>query len=333
MKSLALPSVLMLTCLVSIAKAQAPADTAPKPALTEAQVSTVLNQLKELESQILQMRGSNLASVMAKLRAGMASDQAAMSLYLECDKIVNSERKEVDKAEARKRQDAIERNMERNNKGGGAGNEEGDFGFAIRLGLQYILLTIEAHEAKDEDFKKMGPKLQEYIQAVVAAAPKLKGRAQGHLGNALTDRNPIVEAFNLNRFLNREKWSPRPADIGSMYTLTLIPLALENDELESLPTLWDARINAEGVFRKESMFAPEFELWTQNELPALRWQRATYLYEKGPSPINAMADMLKLIKENPGHADAPKWVQELRQMVNSSSPEQKSANIEPASGT
>ncbi len=330
MKSLLHTTVLLATCLVTTTWAQAPATPGmPQPgtALTEAQVNSVMTQLKELENQILQMRGNTLGTILAKLRAGMASDQAAMSLFLECSNVVNHERKEVDKSEARERQ----ARMESRSKGRDA-DEEGDVGFAVRLGIQYLVLTLEAHEAKEEDFKKMVPKLQEYINTVVAAAPKLKGRAYSQLSNALSPNNAIIEAFSLSRYLNRKEWSQRPADIGSMYMLTLLPLAAETNK-ESLPALWDARITAEGIFRKEQMFAPEFELWTQNELPTLRWQRAFYLYEKGPSTINALADMLKLIKENPGHADAPTWVKSLRQLVNQSAPEQKSANIEPSSGS
>jgi hypothetical protein len=104
-----------------------------------------------------------------------------------------------------------------------------------------------------------------------------------------------------------------------MYSATILPLA-ESEAKNSLPDLWDARINAEGAFRKENMTEPEFILWGQNELPALRWQRATYLYQKGPSLINAMADMLKLIKDNPSHPDAPDWVSQLREFINEASP-------------
>ncbi|MES2505072.1 MAG: hypothetical protein V4599_00115 [Verrucomicrobiota bacterium] len=330
MKSLLLTSALLAVGLAPAAHAQAPATPAvPQPGttLTEAQVNSVMTQLKELETQILQMRGSNLSGILAKLREGTASDQAAMSLYLDCDNIVNSERKEVDKSDARKRQE----NMQRNAKGGNS-DENGDVAFATRLGIQYLILTLEAHEAKEDEFKKMVPKLQEYINTVVAAAPKLKGAALNRLNNALNNNSPIVEAFNLNRYLNRKEWSTRAGDVGSMYMQTLLPLAAV-DSKDNLPALWDARINAEGIFRKEQMFAPEFELWTKNELPALRWQRALYLYEKGPSTINALADMLKVIKENPSHPDAPSWVKTMRQMVNQSAPEQKSANLEPSASS
>lgn len=339
MKSPSLLSALFITSLASLSQAQTPAVVAPKPVaevpkLTEAQVSNVLTQLKELENQILQMRGNNLSTVLTKLRAGLASDQAATSLYLECDRLVNSERKEADKAEARRRQEAMERNIDRKGGGGGGGakaDDEGEFALAIRFGLQYLIMTLEAHEAKDEDFKKMVPKLQSYIQELVAAAPKLKGRSANYLNTALTGRNPIIEAFQLERFLEREGWSTRPMDFGSMYSQTILPLA-EEENKESLPALWDARINAEGAFKKENMPEPEFILWTQNQVPALRWARARYLYEKGPSPINAMADMLKLIKENPNHPDAPGWVKELRTMVNEASPTPVSESAEKPAG-
>lgn len=329
MKLLLLPSAILVSSFAYPSHAQESTET--KPALTEAQVSSVLNQLKELETQISQMRGNTLASVMTKLREGMTSDQAAMKLFMECDMIVNSERKESDKADARKRQEQIEKNMERRGKGGG-NNDEGDVDFAIRLGIQYLVLTLEANEAKEEEFKKIVPKLQEYIQTLLAAAPKLKGRANGQLASALTDRNPIVSAFNLTPYINPKNWANRPTDIGGMYMQTIFPIAAK-DDMASLPTLWDARINAEGTFRKEHMFVPEFELWTKTELPGLRWQRAKYLYEKGPSAINAMADMLKLIKENPGHSDAPKWVKELRQLVNQSAPSPASPNLEASAGS
>jgi len=295
---------------------------APKPKLTDQQVSNVLAQLKQLESDILNQRGTNLSSILAKLNAGVASDQAAQKLYADCEILVNSERKEETKAEARARAEQLERNMERKGKGkGGAGgtDDEGDSALGVRFGLRYLIMTLEAHEAKDEDLKKMVPKLQSYLQDLVASAPKLKGRAYNIINRTCAAGSPIVEAFQLDRYLTREMWSNSPTDIGGIYESTILALA-EKDAPDSLQALWDARINAEGVFRKENMTEPEYLLWVQNELPVMRWARATYLYEKGPNAINAMADMLKVIKDHPSHADAPSWVSELRSLVNEVAP-------------
>jgi hypothetical protein len=314
--------LLILSALPLAVRAQTTPPAAPAaevPKLTEAQVNNVLGQLKTLEADILSKRGSNLTAILAKLNDGLASDQAATKLYTDCELLVNSERKEESKAEARARAEQMERNMERKGKGGGSANDEGDTALGIRFGLRYLILTLEAHEAKDEDFKKMVPKLQTYLSEMVASAAKLKGRAYGMINRVCGGNSPVIEAFQLDRYLEREGWSQSPTDIGGMYTTTILPLA-EEESKESLPTLWDARINADGAFRKESMTEPEYILWGQNELPALRWERATYLYDKGPSAITAMADMLALIKGNPAHADAPAWVEELRTLVNQSAP-------------
>jgi hypothetical protein len=321
MKPVLLLPLLACTPILKAQTASPPAS--PEPAkLTEAQVSNVLSQLQDLEKNILAQRNSNLSSILAKLNDAIASDQAAVKFYTDCDVLVNSERKEGTKAEARQRAEQIERAMDRSkSKGGGGGgpsDDEGEMGLALRLGLRYLILTLEAHEAKEEEFKKMAPKLQAYIQDLVAAAPKLKGRAMNNLVRVGSNGSPVVEAFQLDRFLNSQHWSRSPVDFGSMYEQTLFYVA-EEEAKDSLPGLYDSRINSEAAFRKEQMPAPEYSLWLQGEFPALRWQRAIYLYKKGSSPIQAMGDMLKVIKEFPGHADAPKWVAELRTLVNESS--------------
>lgn len=316
---------LLLAFFPIILNAQTPAEAPPavtdeKPKLTDAQVSNVLTQLKTLEADILAKRGSNLSSILSKLNAGISSDQAATKLYTDCEVLVNSERKDESKAEARARAEQVERSMERKGKSGGGGTtDEGDTALGIRFGLRYLIMTLEAHEAKDEDFKKMVPKLQNYINELVAAAPKLKGRAFGMINRVCGNGSPIIEAFQIERYLNRQGWSNSATNIGAMYNTTILPIAAEEDK-DSLPALWDARINAEGAFRKENMTEAEYLLWGQNDLPVIRWERASYLYEKGPSAINAMAEMLKLIKDNPSHADAPAWVKELRSLINESSP-------------
>jgi len=322
---LLIPSLLPFTLQAQVS--EAPVPTAEKPKLTDQQVTSVLGQLKVLEADILAKRGTSLSSIMAKLNDGMASDAAAQKLYTECELVVNSERKQESKAEARARAEQLERRLEGGKGKGAATADEGDPALGIRLGLRYLIMTLEAHEAKEEEFKKMVPKLQTYIQDLVASAPKLKGRALAMINRVCSEGSPVVEAFQLDRYLEREGWSKSPTAIGAMYNETILKIA-ESDSKDSLPTLWDSRIMAEAAFRKENMTVPEHALWLQNELPALRWERSTYLYEKGPSAINAMGDMLKNIKENPGHPDAPKWVQQLRQLVNQSSPTPVSSEAE-----
>jgi hypothetical protein len=309
---------LLLALLSLPAFGQEPA--APQT-LTPEQLTNVLKQITQLEDQIAAMRDGRLAAALQKIRAGVASPRDALNLFMECDKIVNADRKELDKAEARRRQEMMERREKNDN-----AEDDGQFSQAVQLGLKYLALTLEANELKAEDKAAMIPKLQAYIQELVASAPNLRGRSLQYLASAVNDRNPIVDALRLSPFTKPRDWSPQAMDIGGMYKNTLLPTA-EKYKPELLPTLWTERINAESALRKETMPAPEYELWLQDDVPALRWERASYLVEKGPSKINAMADMLALIKEFPGHADAPGWLSELRKSLNEVAPEAPSPNL------
>lgn len=312
-----LPALLLaLACLPALA--QQP--DAPQT-LTPDQLTNVLKQITLLEEQIAAMRDGRLAAAMQKIRAGVASPRDALNLFMECDKIVNAERKELDKAEARRRQEMMERREKNEN-----AEDDGQFSQAVLLGLKYLMLTLEANETKAEDKAAMIPKLQAYIQELVGSAPSLRGRSLQYLAGAVSERNPIVDALRLSPFLKPRDWTSQAMDIGGMYKSTLLPTA-EKYKPELLPTLWTERISAESALRKETMPAPEYELWLQDDVPALRWERARYLVEKGPSKINALADMLALIKEFPGHADAPGWLGELRGALNEVAPAAPSSNL------
>ena len=92
-----------------------PAPQLPPPSipLTPQQIEAITKQLAELEKQVQEMRGSTLTTVMSKLRSATASEAAALSFYLDCEKLVNVERKDLDKTEERQRKEQMERNAER----------------------------------------------------------------------------------------------------------------------------------------------------------------------------------------------------------------------------
>ncbi|MCB1208049.1 MAG: hypothetical protein KDK97_01920 [Verrucomicrobiales bacterium] len=337
MKSRLAPLCLMTLLSTALSAQAQTADPVPEipipsaPVLTPEQVKNITTQLKELEAQIQRMRGDNLAAILQKLRTAAGSNAAAMALYEDCEKLVNIERKDVARDEAKRAEERIERNADRRSADADEVKQNGDMATAIRIQLQYLILTLEAHEANDP--AKMIPKLQAYVQELVGQADKLRGRSLGFLGAGFGGgggggrggqgggavgvgggRNIFVEAFQLQRFLTVEDWTNQPTDFSGMWNRTIFPV-IEKEKKEDLPAQWDLRINSEGAFRKGCMPEPEYLLWVQNELPALRWERAEHLYEHGPSAINAMADMLKVVKENPGHADAPKWLKTLRELV------------------
>lgn len=288
-----------------------PVPQAPLPAisLTPQQVELITKQLADLEKQIQDLRGSTLSTVMQKLRSAVASDAAALNLLLDSEKLVNVDRKDLDKTEERQRKEQMDRNAERRSDKK-TEDQDGDMGTAARLHIQYMILTLEARETKPADRSALIPKLTAYIQDLVANAEKLKGRS-GQLLNREVSGSVVAQAFQIERFLQGGgDWAGRPLDLGGMWERFILPHVKE-EKPDGLAAQLDARISAETALRKGMMPEPEFMIWGQQELPGLKWQRANYLLRNGPTPLNALKDMLDHIKANPGHPDAPRWVAEM----------------------
>lgn len=295
--------------------------------LSPEQIDMLTKQLAELEGQISKLRGDNLGQILQKLRAAAASNSSALAFYIECEKLVNISRKDLDRDQTKRLEERIDRGNDRR-----AVNEklDGDPSLAARLQLQYLILCLEAHEAQDR--AALIPRLQAYIQDLVSSADKLKGRAYAQLagdmaggatgaqpaggGAARFPVNPVVSAYQLQRYLKAENWTNDAADVRGMWSRTLLPWYKDNKPAE-LTAQWDQCVNSIAALRKAVLSEAEYALWLQNDLPALRWERAEYLAQNGTTPVNALADMLKLIKEFPGHADAPKWLAGLRAYLGS----------------
>lgn len=301
-------SLLVITNTQSQTTPATPPNPTPTIQLTPEQIENLQKQLAELESQIGKLRGETLSAVLTKLRSAVSSNNAALSFWLECEKLVSIDRKELSREEAKRMEERLERSTDRRN--APDPDTEGNIALATRLNLQYLILTLEASET--EDLTPLIPKLQQHIQEVLASADKLKGRALAQLNDA--GRNPVIAAYQLQRYLKAANWTSGPADIRGMWSQTLIPWYKEHKP-DELPTLWDSRLSAEATLRKATLSDAEFTLWMQNDYPTLRFERAEYLTTNGPAPVNALADMLKLIRESPGHADAPKWLKTLRQHI------------------
>jgi hypothetical protein len=290
-----------------------PAPTAAAGTLTAAQVEVIAKQLKDLEKQIADMRGNNLSAILAKLRSAAVNNAAALNFYLDCEKLVNVERKDLKRDEERKREANVERKAEKQ------ADSEGDYGAAARVQVLYLILTLEAHETKAEDREKLIPKIQSYAQELISIADKLRGRP-AEIADREVTRGPIVEAFQLQRYLESKDWSLQPTRIGQIWEKAIFPIFTTSEKKDGLGAQWEARINADAAYQKARLTEPEYALWVQNDLPAIQWEKATALLASGPSPVNALAEMLKHIKDHPGHPDAPQWLSQMRGAVTSAAP-------------
>ena len=301
-------------------------DPAPKPApptLTQQQVDSIVKQLAEIEKEIAEKRGGNLSTIIQKLRSGAASDAAALALYEDCETL-NAERRALTREDKKAREDQIKRQADRNKDNKvTVVKEEGDFSTAVRLQLRYLVLTLQAHEAKE--METLLPELAGYIQDVAANADKLKGRAGAYLGTPLrtgggggrrggAEGNPFVSAFQLDHYLDNPNWSLEPLQFGDIFEKAIFPIYREKKKSD-LAAQWDARMNAEAAYRKGAISDAEYAIWQQTNLLDIKWRKLKDLYANGDKPVEAMAQMLTMIRENPAHPDSPKWLDEFRGIV------------------
>ncbi len=296
-----------------------PAPAAPaRPELTPEQIKNVLKQLDELEKSILSQRGTSLGSIIQKLRSAASSDAATINFLAECDKLVNVERKDGDRQDAKR----IEQRKEAEKRGETRKETEkdGDHATALRLCLEYMALTLEANETKD--LKTMVPKLLAFHQTMLAQAKKLHGAAGELLmrpvGGGGGGRNlgvgVVVQAYQLDSFLKPQGWPTSPGDIIEAYDKFILKTVREK-ETDKLAAGWDTALNNELGFRKERMAEGEYTVWAQQSYPRLRWSRAIDLTTHGPSPVAGLGEQLKVIKEFPNHPDSPGWIAALRSVV------------------
>jgi hypothetical protein len=150
----------------------------------------------------------------------------------------------------------------------------------------------------------------------------------GNIGNALqrsVKTTEFAKAYLLEDHLTRQNWSYSPLDIPDIYENVIFPYYLETKPTE-LGAQWDNRINAELGLRKLTMSETEFGILAKERQPELAWQKANFMLTNNLNPLQAMADMLKIVRENPTHPRAIEWLKTLREMVNIAQPPQQTAN-------
>lgn len=314
----------------------APPPVGEGPRLTPEQTATIMKQLDALESVIGKNRGDILGAALARCSKAMAAGEpGALQLYLDCYKLEHFDRENLKVTDY---QEWAKRNQDR--------HKDPEFLTALWLQLHYLVLSIQAQDAQEKDMPALIASLQSHISRVSAAIQaatkhtaggalkeggakgfgKGGGRGQnfdsGNFQQMLRQsvkNSEFAKAFLLEDYLRREDWTYDPFDIKAIYEQVIFPYYLEKKPAE-LAAQWDSRIKTELSIRAAVMSESEYSIYYKDNYPGLQWQKAEFLVSHNVNPIPAMADMLKLIRENPTHPAAGDWLKSLRQLVNGAQP-------------
>lgn len=352
--SLSRAAIPALLCTPLLLPAQAPAPAAPVgtppaatvpltiPTLTDEQTANIMKQLEALETQIMKSRGDVLGGALTKFKAASASTKDALDLYLDCYRLEHFERRDLKQTDFQVWKDSNELRL-----------KDDEFLTGLQLQLEYMVITLQAQSI--EENKDMGPiitalqafmpkavaAIQETVKHTASGAIEAKnpaggkggkggkgggGGGGGGIGGSLVGTlrqdvkgSEFCQAYLLTDYLTRKNWSYTPMNIAEIYDSVIIPYYLEVKP-EEVGAQWDARNNGELALRKFSMSESEYGVYFKERQPELAWRKASYMLQHNLTPILAMADMLKIVRENPTHAQAKDWLKQLRQAVNAAQP-------------
>jgi len=306
---------LLLPLLLSIplflhAQTEVPASS--PVTLTDDQMANIMKQLDQIEQTINKNRSDAFSTALSQFKIAVASDKAAIDLYQSCVKLVNFERKDLKGSDFQTWKDRNEGML-----------KDPDFVAGLRLQLEYLIMSLQAQQV--EDVSNLLPALQSYLSKAIAAIQNTtkhsaSGAVQRGAGRLVDVLNKPVsnsifsQAYQLqNQFANPD-WEYSPLAIGSIYGKIILPSYLENKPSE-FATQWDNRISAEINLRKAQQSETEFQVYYKENYPQLQWAKAQSLFTNNLNTMQALADMLKIIRENPTHPKAGDWLKDIREAV------------------
>jgi len=285
-----------------------PASTLADP-LSAADREALLENLEKLRNNVDAKVDSRFGSASAAFRAAMASDDAALELYLKCVEKVDftdRDRKPADFRDWRRRES----------------DRLGDPGFrrALRHQLRWLVLTLQAGSSK-ADRAALAKEAQQIVDSIFSQAAELSGQQQT-LGQAVTG-SMFARAYDLNS-LRVDNWPMSPMQLSEVYDGLLLPPHRQPGSAASLRSTWQKRITQEGLARDyfsgggrrnpRDAASPESLRFINETKPQLEWQMELDLFRNGDERASAIR-MLDHIEKHITHASARDWGQQFQTLL------------------
>lgn len=285
----------------------------------------LLERLEKIREEADAKVDVRFRTALAAYRSAMASPNAALDLYLNCEELVNFE-------EMKKRNMDF-REWKRNNS-----EKLSDAGFRLALQhqLRWLVLTLEA-ASEDPDRERLATDAAKVVEAIVAQAEDLS-RHRDILLQGVTG-SVFARAYDING-VKAEDWPLAPAQISEIYEQVLLPPLRRPDRIESLRAMWTKRMVNQGALleawsgkpgekRKAGDRSPAYEKFVSETVPKLQWDAEVDLFKAGDERGAALR-MLAHIEKNLAHESAPKWAEDFTGLLQvAPSPETASPDIEP----
>lgn len=295
------------TCLFALLLS---APLAHADVLSEADREALIEKLENLRDSAKQKALSKIGSASVAFKAGMASDEAALDLYLKCiEKVEFEDRKRSSQEfrEWKRRQDDR--------------LKENGLGRCLRHQLRWLVLSLEAAEANGK-FDALAPRASEALASIF-------DNPQQFEGNVAALREPVTNtvfarAYSLGG-AKVENWPLSPLDVSQVFNQVIFPPLRKDSKFGALREQWQRRIRYEGVSHEYwtggrrngkagGERSPEMEKFASETIPDLKWQMEEDLYKSGDQK-RAAVNMLEHLEANLNHPKVRDWAERFRNLI------------------
>lgn len=291
--------------------------------LSDADRETLLENLDKLKEGAESQMEAKFRLAIVAYRNAIASDDAAIQLYLNCMEKVNfddQQKKSSDFREwKRKEDDKLSDPAMR---------------LALRYQLRWLVLTLQA-AAENADRAKLAVDAQNIVDSIFSDPAKLSGQEKT-LAQAVTS-SVFARAYDINS-VKVEKWPLSPIQLDQVYTDILLPPYQKPGRERELRAVWLKRIQQEGA-KVEHMAVEksrngngnenredkrigmasaarpqEYDKFLQDTVPKLQWEMEMDLFRNGDQS-GAAVRMLAHLEKHIAHPSARQWGEELRALL------------------
>lgn len=318
------------TPLATPATTPAAPPAASKP-LNEKVAADLLKSLNDLANQLDTAKGRKNGEALRAFQEAMTSDDKAFTLFADCKKQVDFE----DKGQTGSEYGDWKR-------GDGKNWHEPDACAMLKLQLRWLVLTIEAANARTETtFGQVVSQVPSYLEAMLTDWKRLGGRFRGELRNDVLS-SVYAKNFKLDQTIERlQGWEYSAGNVDGIYDAILLPYLRQKRSLQGIQTAWQNRIRqqsemvevAERNARKDENASgngrgpdprratqaanraeEEVVKFKEEKLPRLQWNALKDVYLLGNEEF-AGPQLLSHLRSNLGHKDADHWILELAKLL------------------
>lgn len=316
--------------LVGMVSVNAQVDTAPKvhkgEGLSDVDRDALLSKLNAIKDASDAKIDARFAVAIGAFNGALQSEEAALAFYIQCTEKISFIDEHKKNREFREWLKAKEAEFSKTS-----------FRRALRVQLQWLILTLKAASERTERKTLVGP-AQQIVDAVVNGSAGLDSpEAQAILGQSVLS-SVFAKTYRLED-VKTKKWPLAPGNIVQIYEQIILPPVRTPKTLMQLRASWLNRIEQEIKLKEvttggtgggekgpdgkpvkrtigmaEDMKSSEFKKFVAVEVPNLQWKMEVDLFQSGDEKA-ASVRMLNHIQQHLSFPAATEWTIQFQKLL------------------